>query len=383
LQRVLLSIREDAKKRKISNKIIAKKLNISEGMVSNYFNLIYRIPFNKLIELLIMVYEDKKQIDKCINDFLDKTNKMDNIKEAAEWFATNGDFQRLSNLVKKYKKDECIFAIYDLFLKRNKRKIDKKEFYRSVEMIRENGVTNPEAKILCRIAQSYSHLDFKAYTTLEFLASDTLLIIEKLNKGFIQTSYKLRCYELLAIAHLARKDVKKAEEIVRKALSEADEDTFPVPVSSFLNLLSEIYVFSNFDHSIQYNREAFNVFKKAQNGNLNRLSILQATHDFIKIHHHDFSDLFLTDPSEKAHLLAKMGGEKNVKLSLEILNELEKENGLSPFQMYYKGLALKDHTLLEQSEYEFISRGNLFYSTLPKNAIRELSLGNFCKDGDK
>jgi predicted transcriptional regulator len=377
LERIMISISEDAKKRKISNKKIAEKLKISESQVSNYFSLKYRIPFNKFIAMVIMIYEEQKQIDNWVAYFLEKTKKADNIKEAAEWFSVNGDYQRLSNLIKTYKNDECIFPIYELFLKRNRKKINKEEFYRSVEAIREQKTNDPEFKILRRIAQAYSYLDFKSYTSLEFLAKDTLQLINKLKKDFIQTSYKLRCYELIAIAHLARNEIIQAEEILIKSLNETNEDTFPIPVISFLSLLSEVYMFRDYKQSLDYNQKAFRVYNKVPNGKLNdKLNVLKSTHDFIKIHHNDFTNLFLTDPSEQAHLLVKNGGEENVKMALDILNKLENENGLSPFQLYYKGMALEDPNVLEQSEYEFINKGNIFYSSLPRNAKKMITCRN-------
>jgi transcriptional regulator with XRE-family HTH domain len=370
----MLIIREDAKKKKINNKLIAGRLNVSEGQISNYFNVNNHIPFNKFIELLTFIYEDTKQIDQHIEKYINETKRIENLKEAAEWFSVNGDYKKISNLVKRHKKRDCIFEIYEVFLKRKKQYIGKEEFYRSVEEIKEHGINNIDTKVLCRIATAYANLDFNAYTTVEFLMNDTLALLDKLNNNFIQTSYKLRCYELIARACIARNNLKKAENILLYGLGLADSDTFPVPVSAYFHLLSEIYLSSDYTKAINYNTKAFEALKKVHSGvNHERLAGLKATHDFIKIHHNNFSNLYLNNPAEKAHLLAKIGGEENCANALMILEEIESKNGyLSPFQLYYKGLVLKDKKVFEQSEYEFINGGNLYYAIIPKTAKDEI-----------
>lgn len=373
LQRLMSLIREDAQKGKINNKKIAKELNVSEGTVSNYFNLTYRIPFNKLIELLNLIYDDNKHSEKVISEFLEKTDKLDNIKEAVEFFSINGDYRWVTKLIKKHKNEDSIFRVYELLLKRNRKKIEKKDFYRNVELCKENGLSSLEMKILCSIAHAYANLDFNAYNTLEFLVNDILSLTDKLNKEFLKFAYRLRCYELLAVANLMRCEYKAAEEILIKALSETNSNHFPISTSSFLNLLSELYVFTDFNKSLDYNLKAFDVFNKSKCNNTNRLSILEATHDFIKIHHNDYSNLFLSSPAEKAHFYAKIGGAENQTYALKILDEIEKNSTLSPFQLYYKGLALRDKTLLEKSEYEFLSKGSLHYAYLPRTAKELIS----------
>lgn len=372
LKRLMVKIKVEAKKKKLTIEKIAQAMSLSNGTVSNYLNVKHKIPFNRYIELLNIVMQDKVQIDHFIDEYLNKMDNMEFIKEAVEWFFVNGEGSRAASLIKKYKDEDSIFVLYELLLKRNNRSINKNDFLREVEKTREKGVKDLGTKVLCRIANIYAHLDFKAFPIMEFLADEATILNKDLGESFLQISYQLRLNEMSAIASLMRNDPQKSEEIVLQAINDIDENVFPIPVSSLYSLLSEVYLFKDFKKSLEYNRKAFSIFTKSVYDNPHRKAILESTHDFIKIHHGDFSGLFLSDSSEVAHYYAKVGGAENVKKALSILEDIETKKELSPFQIYYKALALRDLDLLDKSQEAFISNGNLYYSQIPKTAKKSL-----------
>lgn len=360
-------IEEQARNKKIRKKDIALRLKVNSSMVTHYFKLSSHIPFSKFVELLIMVYDKPEDRLPFINEYVKVTNKMDNLKEIVEWYLVNGSVSEIEKIGCLLKNDQHFLSVVNLIILRNTRKIKKMDFYKHVQKNKDLYYSGYETKILWQIAYLYSLLDFNSYRLLEYHAAELLEMINDEGNSFLKKAFYLRVKEMLAISYLRQNRVKEARDICFNVISETDSDLFPVPISSFYNLLSESYAFTDINEAQSYNKQAFMIYEKCINENINRRLILESTHDFIKIHNGDFKNLFLSDPSEKAHYLAKIPGKEIDALNL--LFEIEKyRESLSPFQIYYKALALKDTKLLEKSEEGFVLEGNAYYSRLPKTA---------------
>lgn len=365
-----MTIKEDARKRNIKNKVIAKEINVSEGMISHYYKFKYMMPFNKFISLLKLIYDRTDKVEDYINKYLSAilhTKKNENAKEVVEWFFVNGQNDRARKIIEKYKKEDTFFKVYDLLYQRNKLKINSKLFLKSIEDLRESGLADEDTRAICRIANIYAIFDSAGYNLIDFYTEQASLIVNKIKNEFIKNSYNQRILELKAIACLMNNNVQETEKLCLEALEDENINRSPLHVCKMLSTLSEVYLFTSFEKSLEYNRKAMSALKKLNYDNINIKLVLESTHDFIKIFYGDLTGLYLTNNTEKAHYYASLGGKENVKKSLEILESLETKNGfLSPFQKCYKGIAQNDISLFEIAECEFYRRGNIFYSLFPK-----------------
>lgn len=373
--KLLSKVKADAKKKRITNLAIASGLKVSHGMVSNYFNDEHRISGVNFCKLLTMVYEDQLEvIDQRILEYVKKSSKTEHILEILEWCQYNGkkpiQKQILSNTEGF---DEPIFEFYELFLKRNDKSISANQFYVELENIKYKSNKKPGFKALGWIGLLYAYYDLNNFNMF-FIANEGLKQINEMKNRFLNESFKVRVYELQAVGAFKENKIDVAIEAA-KAITECPNiKLYPMGLCSMLLLLSEMYVFEDYKKSISYIEEAFQIFNKILDGNSKRWKLqLEATYDFIKISNGDYQNLFLSSPAEKAHYLASIGGEENVNQCLEILNQLEKENGsLSAFQHYYKALALKNVSLMNEVKDLFIQNGDIFYSQLPKRAILKM-----------
>lgn len=360
-------IREDASKRKVTGKAIAKIIEVSRGMVSNYLKGETEMPVLKFIKLVDHVYEnDNDKIIDRIKEFIAKSSRKDNLQDVLEWVSNRGDDDLFLLLYNKFLESNELmedFKVYNLLYKRNMRKISVNDFYIQVEKLKENKYIQKETKILLKIATLYAFSDLKSYNMM-FLAEDIIKDIHNIESAYIRTSYGLRVQELLAHSYLKRNMVQKSIEICNKHLNSENETNFPLPLVSFLTFLAEANIFSNPLDSLNYIHRAINTFNNANiKTHSLRKSVLESTSDFIKIHNGCFQNLYLNDKSEVAHLNAKQG---NYEEALKILDEIESKNGrLSAFQLYYKGLASRDLSYVQNSLVEFINSGDSFYAQLP------------------
>lgn len=374
MKRLMNRIKSDIEKQNITNKEIAKALGVSEALISNYFNLRNRISFVKFLDLINFVYGEEPE--HIIKEFCLKTEKLENDREALEWCSLNSKGELVEIMINKVKnqdnKTQRTFALlYELLVDRYKCSLSPEEFLIRLEEIKMSGNVRQEAGVFINILSMYGHFDFKSSQVIKFYAKLAMTGLEKIANTFIKESYKIRINEMLAISSMKQQELEKSKQLCQLIITQQNEMRYPVIVNSIYCLLSELYVFSDYDKSLFYINKALLMTEKV-NMKLykRRRKDLEATHDFIKITNNDFSSLYLTDKAEQAHYFAKRGTVESRKTALRLLDELEHENGrLSLFQQYYKALALQDMELMRRTYEDFLRQGETYYAQLPFNEL--------------
>ncbi|MGE6379591.1 AimR family lysis-lysogeny pheromone receptor [Peribacillus muralis] len=379
MKKLMSKVKEDARKKKIINKELAPRLKVSEGMISNYYSCTNRIGGYKFAELISIIYEGEDgKIDFFLTEYPKRNNKDEHVIELLEWSHQNGKKTIQKEILDQYSvKENPLFLYYSLFLRRSEGNISAQNFIIELENIKYKSNNSPEFKTLGWIGLLYAYYDLHNYNML-FLADEALkevLNIKNVKKtyNYLKESLKVRIYEIQAIGFLKENNIQAAEKVSLKLTNAENIGAYPLPLSSAFMLLSEIYVFASYNKSLDFINKAINLCNKMNDTRNERWKLrLEATHDFIKITNNDFTQLYLSDPSEQAHLYAKIGGKENEKKCLSILESIENKKGkLSNFQMYYKALALKSDRLLSESAENFIKSGDLFYAQLPKRALND------------
>lgn len=366
MKKVMESIKEDAKKQKITNKEIAKLLGISSGQVTHYFNLTNKIPFSKFTDLCRLIYKDEARIVPKWLAYIEQISKKEYIREAAEWFSNNGKRELLEKVLELKGEEDPLLRVYSLLVLRNKREIKGQEFYIQLDALRDRSQDYPEWKALIRIAGLYAFLDLKSFSMISFLAEEALEHTKEITNQYIQTSYRLRVLEIKAIAEMKRNNVEASERLALEVIQFESDN--PLPANSMYSLLSEIYAFRDYKKSIEYIHRALTQFAGLDLVEYsNRKGMLEATHDFINIIHGQTSFLYLTDPAEAAHYLARNENAEDKQRALEILDYINKDSDrLTPHQMYYKALCTGNKKDMDAALNQFIINGDLFYSYLAR-----------------
>ncbi|MGE6756243.1 AimR family lysis-lysogeny pheromone receptor [Rossellomorea sp. NPDC071047] len=365
MKRLMNQVKEDAKKNGITGKKVSKWINVSEGMVTKYYKGESDMPAMKFIDLVDFIYEDPACIKEYIISFIQKTERNDNLQELLEWSANRGDKEYMDEVHRRVVNSPLLkdSMIYQMITGRNMNQLSAEEFYLKVEDFKLSENLLYDSKILLKIATLYSHLDLKSYSVMIPLANNILQSLDAINSDYVRDSFKVRTNEMLAHAFLKRGDIENVEKIAQKVLTDETINRYPLPANSILMILSEANIFKDPNSSIRLINSAIKMFKDIKvSSHKMRKSVLESTHDFIKIHCGDFNGLYLSDISERAHSLAKQGYSKE---ALIILDELEEINGeLSAHQLYYKGLATDNKKYFQQSLNKFVRQGDSFYTQL-------------------
>jgi hypothetical protein len=373
MKKLMAQLKEDAKNRKITNTMIAKKFGVSVTSVGNWFRGKDRISFFHYLDLIEMLYgnevTDIKYYER-LDDFARLNTRNDNDRIMLEWFSQKGENSLKKVVIDRVKSDDyqpLLGCIYDTLLKRKTKQLIAEKFYFEVEELKSNYKTNyDEESVMVMICNIYSNWELGGIRAINTLSDKALKLIENISEPFLNTAYRIRVLEMKMYSLLKQNKVEDVIRLAETILCEAESNSHPFIVNSTYITLAEAYETIDYKLSLEYINKSMKLNKSLLENHRLRKEGLESTHDFIKILNNDFEGLFLTDPSERAHYFAKIGKRKK---ALEILNQLERVKPLTPFQIYYKAIALNDQQLLNKSFEEFIIQGDLFYSRLPKMLI--------------
>ncbi|QPA32602.1 AimR family lysis-lysogeny pheromone receptor [Thermaerobacillus caldiproteolyticus] len=372
MRKIISQIRQELGRKEISPSYLAKMLNVSLTCINEFFNGTRQLNFSDFLQIINLLF-DKDNQQPLILDYCLSTESKEDIREAMEWASNNCFYELLSDLIDIY--PSKFSDLYSLLLKRNKNELSPIQLYNELEMIKfkmGNETEIPEVQVLVRIASLYSFLSLKSYGLILPLAQDALNQAESITNRYIRESYVIRIKEVMAIYYMKQLQLEEAIKVARGIINLSNFEKFPLTVNSMLCLLAEIYVYSDYCKSIYYIEKAIEHFKELGMSEKfkNRENMLYATHDFIKITNGMYKNLYLTDKAEEAHYLSRQRDESSKERALYLLEKIAKERGkLSPFQIYYKALALGDVQLMRFAEEEFLKAGDLFYAQLPRRYL--------------
>jgi hypothetical protein len=396
INKILTIIDKELEKRGIIKGEVAKRLNVSGATITNLFKRTYnKIGYMKFIELTKIAFG--KYHHEYIKRFcLEYKGKLE--LEALEWAYANGNRQVLNILIAngKQKSDyPLIIDVYELQSKRMENKMTADEFLKEYQQLKFSSYSKGETKkkseiktvdfettILLEILYMYTLTDSAAYPAIEPISKGLLNQIEHIKSSYLRTAYTTRVQLFLIFASIKSNNLHTADKESRKLLTEEVYDNFPMHYNHALIYLTEIHVFDDFKKSSQYIKDAVKMIEEGfLDENDRQQRNIRSTFDFVYIHHNKLNEkLFLEDPAERAHFLAKGDSDKKQK-ALEILNDLEAQRGkLSNFQLYYKALAKGDINLMDSVKERFYLSCDFHYVKLPKKYIEDAVkrvVGNF------
>jgi transcriptional regulator with XRE-family HTH domain len=382
MDELLSTIQKELAKRNITQTELAKKMGVSVATVNNQLKGVYRMKFFYFVKLISCICNDYTQFEELIWKFLkasqktkNKNNKLEIVREGLEWSLHNGNMQLLDYFINedfKLTDNGELGKIYSLLAKRDKGLFRSLEFYEELEKLKLYGYKRGESAILLRIATIYALFESQSFNLFFYEAEKTIDLIKQIKNKYLKKAYMMRVKVALAIAHMVRNEIDKCRKICEEIMGDQLAEHFPLLVNSIHLVMAQITAFTDYQASLEYLKKALELFENSrfQESAKKRRLRIEATYDFVKIVNNDFQGLFLTDQVEYAHFLAAQEEQECRQKAIEILMQLEKENGhLSPFQLYYLALAKRDDQLMKQAEEEFLVSGNRYYSQLPRRYL--------------
>ncbi|WP_281998716.1 AimR family lysis-lysogeny pheromone receptor [Priestia flexa] len=372
-KKLMAIIDYELERKGITKSEVAVQLGVSKGTVSNLFNLKHKVGYMKFIELTRIAFGKyhHEYIEMFCKDSQEKVER-----EALEWAYSNSNMKVLKILLERatFKvKVNPIISVYELQMMRMEKKISIQDFFDQIENLTYTDPKNMDLAtvILLGISTVYHYVDVAAYKAVAFKANNLLKQIQNIESAYLRMAYSLRVKVALIISSMKSNNLKLAKSIGDDLTNKETLEMFPLYFNNALVCLSEIFVFSNKRKSFSYIHHSVTLMNGGYfSENPKWQKIIKSTYDFVHIYHNDFNNLFLEDPAEMAHYLAKQSTPSEKEKAIAILDELERKNGyLTNFQTYYRALALESNRMMAAAKDQFYQSGDFFYAQLAGNLI--------------
>lgn len=351
---------------------IAKKLDMPKSQLSSCINssgtstvgLMYAIRFIRIFK------PDKEEY--FMKELCPKLTRLQNQRLSLEYASTFNYLDLQTKLIQLNKKSNNreshdwadIYSIYLDFQKGN---------YQDLHELRErlDGYQPKflETEIFHGIFKCSLLYIEKKYRDMYYYSKKLYEQVGYVKNEFVRESYISRICDLIARSYLFYKnDTKKAQFFAETLLNNEFSANRKYHAYYILGLC---HFFTDYDKSHHYFSIYYKSIKEIGNDTLANIitnkdiTFLKNVWDKIE------KGVVPTDLAEAAHYYAKNGPKE---LCLNILDKFET---LTPFQKYYKALALDDPKLLSESLVDFLTSGNKFFATLPLNELKKYKTYDF------
>jgi hypothetical protein len=285
-----------------------------------------------------------------------------NLRAAMEYASTFNyfDLQRVLYDVNVVlgRENKDFAEIYSIYLDFQEGVVEKKEILHRINLYTPKCYETEIMKVIVLCSLYYVQKDYKTVYKLSHKLDE---LVGKIKTEYIRESYMSRACDLIARSYLYYKnDVKKAR-FFAASLKKNEFSAHRKLHADYIVAMS--YFYDDFEICMSHLKKYQKALKKIGNTplaeELNHKEI-----PFVKNYWNKNRSINSNDMAEVAHFHIKNGNKSE---AIEILKKLEP---LTPFQMYYKGLAMDDPRVLSMSFVEFMKSGNRFFANLPKNELK-------------
>ncbi|GGD19766.1 AimR family lysis-lysogeny pheromone receptor [Pontibacillus salipaludis] len=287
----------------------------------------------------------------------------ENKRVGLEYLYMNGLLDEVQELVKINEQSENQINrewayLYQFFLDRKLRNAQLIDFEAFSSMFK---CSDPELDCLMLFTKVYVQADKRDFGFIESIRHELTDKMLKINNTVLRICFQLRENEMLFVYYWRNDKVDIARHygfnILDNTLLNYDKKCY------MLANLAETYTYDSYELALEYAYKAREVAKEYNLSHYFHL-INQRIIPFIHAVNNNTEGIETTDVPEAAHLAAVRGEKETAIRLLESLGEL------TPFQVYYMGLAKDDEDLLYESYRRIIDEiGDYFFGRLP---LREL-----------
>lgn len=372
----------DCLDKKITWTEVAKKTGLTTSAISHIRNDGIEPNFITALNLVKLAVElsGKNDYVDAFSDLCLKFERPQNIRCAFEFLASHGKLNHLEKLIdlvkRKYNSRSNHYLndwaeIYSILLiyKRNP------EDFSYIHQLRTYSPRQLETKILSVLLEIYYLYLRQEYSSMLTLSESIEGCLNNIKDPYIQSSFSHRLFQMLAYAHLyIFDDPQKARHYAQKIIS--NNFSADLAIDSYY-IVGMSFFFEDCDKCLAYLNKYVELLE--QRGRYDLADEIKKNDiPFVQAHWgRPQSSEENVALSEKAHYEAKWG---NKEIALRLIEECLVLEGISPFKLYYKGLATGEANLFLESLIIFSKKGNKFYAKLPYEYLKtHPSLGNAAK----
>jgi hypothetical protein len=349
---------------------IAKKIDMPKGQLSSYLSSEGKKTVDIMYGLRLVRMVSPEHEEEYMKAICPKVHRPQNLRNGLEYASTFMYFDLMREMIevnqKGNRENRDWAEIYSIYL-------DFQENGQDINVIKERlNDYQPkflETEIFYGIFMSSIFYVEKRYDEMYKWSKELYKQVGFVKNDFVRESYMSRICDLIARSYLFYKnDTKKASFFAKTLL---DNEFSANRKYHAYYILALCHFFLDYDRSYHYFRLYYKSMMNIGNEELANIiknkDIMFLRNVWNKIE----EGVAPTDLAEAAHYYAKNG---QTDLALSILDQFET---LTPFQKYYKALALDDPKLLSESFVDFLTSGNKFFANLPLKELKKYKTYDF------
>ena len=251
--------KKEMERRNISNKDMAKKVNISEGQLSSNLNgkTSKAMGFSLFVKFVRVLFPDQER--ELVAQYIPKLDKVEYIKQAFEYAAFHKYHQITAlifenDLCKKASLKDWVFC-YEKFMNLQLGLITHNEFQKIAE---ENVFKDYDLQLMKRFAQVRGHYLNKRYNFVKEMCEVLIEEAVHIKDEFIKKYYNTRFKTMLAYSRLYSGDLVDSREHIEVVIRENLDEL--VTANSY-HSLGLSFMYTNKDKALENLYYAKNIFK--------------------------------------------------------------------------------------------------------------------------
>ncbi|MFJ6242266.1 MULTISPECIES: AimR family lysis-lysogeny pheromone receptor [Bacillus cereus group] len=372
VKKLMKKIKKQTKKMELTFPDIERKTGVDRVVISDAIKgNTSEMKFDNFLSVASVLFENMEQRKKILNEFISLLESPLNIRKSLVYYQGIGDFESIDALIEKHKDNDklkkflCVYRFFNLRNKNEKKgqplidELDKKSF--SMEA---------ECGVLVNMLYSFSMYDIFNIRAMHPYSDKVEKSLDKMNKGFIKSCLEIHYKDRLAYIKLFNDELEECRELCNQIL----KTHLDIPIikatalccigESYMiedPMLAEKYILDSIEYLNEYMISRDSRKYKAFNTTLNYLYI-EFGFNLDKI------NFEYIDTSELGYYI---GLYEDKEKGLEMIYNLVKERGSSPFTDYYIARINEDLEGLEKALIRFERVANYHYA---KTVLRTIEL---------
>lgn len=300
-----------------------------------------------------------------MEEFIEAFTNENNLRVSVEYALSIRNFELCERLLDKLTgigkvKNLDWVKTYEIVKSFQKRELSLEKLEAAIV---EHKPKNLETRTLTKLMKCYVHFYKQNWVDIKEIIPQLREDIQAIKNEYTRSTFTIRLNELDSHIQLhAHNNVEAARELVKK--TNESEFSFKFNLHTHY-ILGQSYMLEDYETSLSHLERYVEELRKCGDHGTAEKVIMQDI-AFLKNHwgvpHEIDGDL-----AEQIHQEYKRG---NIEKAKELMEELEKEGTLSPFQMYYKGLIENNVEILMESLLDFINKGDFYFANLPLKILQ-------------
>ncbi|KKI87201.1 AimR family lysis-lysogeny pheromone receptor [Shouchella clausii] len=303
-----------------------------------------------------------------MNVYAASAKKLQHVRDAFEYAASYYQLDMLERLIHTHKEDELLrewILVYELIYNFLQGKENEEQMFESARTLFAY-TNNPLVRIRLEFIEFNNLYKMGIINSSKLLESRSKTLFAQLQPSFMKTVLASRLSLLLGSINLYREgDIESAERnFLAVLVNETTPDIFMCSANHGLAL-----VMVNKENKLcaEYGQRAVMFAKRAKAAKYNEMLVSEYV-PFMRNAMGEVFDLTNVKPEEQAHQYLVRG---DIQRALTVINNLEDKGEMTPFLIYYKGLAQKSVPLLLDAM-EGFTKNDFYMVELVKKKINQL-----------